>query len=155
MGLILTTAQDDDTREEKIQDIKDLSSLLVPSGVLKKIWNSHPCLHVASFEVVRTVWYLLFSEFDVKAILGDSQRKRQLATLCKQVISKVCKTLSKSIQSASKSKDEQKMMYEELSKKVVRRAQELRNTLASSTISSSETQKYAIQEHSRRAAGHS
>lgn len=133
--------------EENVQSMNDLSSLLVPSGVLKKIWNSHPCLHVASFEVVHTVWSLSFSIFDLKSILSDSQRKKQLAKVCKQVISKVCKALSKSIQSSSKSKDEQKKMYQELSDKVVLRAQRLRNILAPSTTSSSsssETQKYAI-----------
>ena len=108
--------------EENVQNMNDLSSLLVPSGVLKKLWNSHPCLHVASFEVVHTVWSLSVSEFDLKSILSDSKRKKQLAKVCKQVISKVCKALSKSIQSSSKSKDEQKKMYKELSDKVVFRA---------------------------------
>ena len=64
--------------EENVQSMNDLSSLLVPSGVLKKIWNSHPCLHVASFEVVHTVWSLSFSIFDLKSILSDSKRKKHL-----------------------------------------------------------------------------
>ena len=137
-----------DTTTTTNENVKQINDLLVPSKVLQKIWKSHSCLHVASFELVHTVWMLSNdTKFDLKLILNDPQRKKRLAKVCKQVVSKVCKSLSRMVQSMDKlSKEDQNKMYDDLSNKVTRRAQTLRNTLAPSTssVQVSEIQKHVI-----------